>query len=98
MKTKSVAQNSFFRAGLGTVAILMVPLIAMQFTNEVDWDETDFIVMGVLLFVTGFVLDQVNKRAGKNRMFIGIGIVLVFLLVWVHLAVGIVDDWPLAGS
>lgn len=98
MKTESVAQNSLFRAAFVTAVILMIPLIAMQFTNEVDWDETDFIIMGVLLFITGFVLDQINKRAGKNKMLIGIGVALAFLFIWAHLAVGIVDDWPLAGS
>jgi predicted Na+-dependent transporter len=35
----------------GTAAfLLLLPLIAMQFTNEVNWDETDFVVFGAMLF------------------------------------------------
>ncbi|MDQ2695792.1 MAG: hypothetical protein M3Z21_10530, partial [Pseudomonadota bacterium] len=36
----------------GTAAfLLLLPLAAMQFTNEVNWDETDFIVFGAMLAV-----------------------------------------------
>ena len=44
--------------------ILMVPLVAMQFTNEVVWDETDFIVAGVLLFGTGLAYELVARKGG----------------------------------
>jgi len=33
------------RIVLGTAAILLVPLIAMQFTDEVKWDLTDFVAL-----------------------------------------------------
>ena len=29
--------------------ILLLPLVAMRFTDEVDWDATDFSVMGAML-------------------------------------------------
>lgn len=28
--------------------LLLIPLIAMQFTNEVDWNAFDFAIMGIL--------------------------------------------------
>ena len=35
----------------GTAAfLLLLPLIAMQFTDEMNWDQTDFIVFGAMLF------------------------------------------------
>ena len=41
--------------------ILLVPLVAMQFTDEVVWTLSDFVVAGVLLF--GSVL--VYELAGR---------------------------------
>lgn len=41
------------------------------------------------------------KRTGgesMNKYIIALVVVLIILLIWVHLAVGIVNDWPLAGS
>lgn len=72
-------------------AILLIPLIAMQFTDEVNWTALDFIVAGSLLFVTGLAFEltirKVKKR--KNRILLLAVILLVFLLIWVELAVGI---------
>ena len=31
------------------VLLLLLPLVALQFTDEVNWDETDFIVFGIIL-------------------------------------------------
>ena len=36
-----------------TAAILVAPLVAMQFTDEVNWGLLDFILMGFRLFGTG---------------------------------------------
>ena len=38
------------RVAMATIALLLIPLVAMQFTREVDWTAGDFLVMGVLLF------------------------------------------------
>jgi hypothetical protein len=83
-----------------TVAILLsIPLIAMQFTNEVDWSLSDFIIMGVLLFTTGLGCELVLRRV-KNlgrRFLICAAILLAFFLIWAELAVGIFGT-PFAGS
>jgi hypothetical protein len=65
-----------------------------------DWDLTDFVIMGALIFGTGFLIEFANmKIKNKNQMIIAAAlIVFALLIVWVHLAVGIVDTWPLAGS
>jgi hypothetical protein len=45
-----VLRNSIFIwIALATVAVLLIPFFAMQFTNEVSWTQTDFVVMGFLL-------------------------------------------------
>src|SRR5689334_22388920 len=57
--TDIVMQNKVFTyIALATAAILAIPLIAMQFTSDVDWGPLDFTIIGVLLFGMGslFVL------------------------------------------
>lgn len=79
--------------------ILLIPFIAMQFTNEVNWKLFDFLIAGVLLFGTGLLIDFVLKKvpSKKNRILL-ITITLIFLIViWTELAVGIFGS-PLAGS
>lgn len=80
-------------------AVLSVPLIAMQFTNEVVWTASDFAVMGCLLFFTAFCIDYILRKmpsAGKRFFCIALCL-LVLLLVWAELAVGIFGS-PFAGS
>lgn len=38
------------RVALVTGLLLLVPLVAMQFTDEVRWNLADFVVAGALLF------------------------------------------------
>ncbi|WP_162425830.1 hypothetical protein [Pontibacter pudoricolor] len=84
---------------LGVALILSIPLIAMQFTNEVDWGVFDFIVMGVLLLSTGLVVELVIRKVRNRDYRIGlIALALVVLfLIWAELAVGIFGS-PFAGS
>ena len=79
--------------------ILTIPLIAMQFTKEVNWTISDFLVMGILLFSTVFTIDFVLKKVKtlKSRLIVIFAIVILLVLVWAELAVGIVGS-PLAGS
>lgn len=83
-----------------TVALLLsVPLVAMQFTNEVNWSPFDFIVAAVLLFGTGLTCEFVIRKVSSMNYRIAIcGAILVLLaLIWIELAVGIFGS-PLAGS
>ena len=71
--------------------LLLIPLIAMQITDEVNWNLFDFVVAGVLLFGTGLVCDFVIRKGNKNkfRILIFVVIFLMFLLIWAELAIGI---------
>lgn len=79
--------------------LLLIPLIAMQFTNEVMWDETDFIVMGMLLLAVGLATEIVLRkvRGSKKRLFWIAVILFLFILMWGELAVGMFGT-PFAGS
>ena len=84
---------------LSVLIILLIPFIAMQFTNEINWNIYDFIIMGVLLLVTGLLCEFVLRRVKSltNRI-ITCGIILFALfIIWVELAVGVFGT-PFAGS
>ena len=42
-------------------SILAIPLIAMQFSDEVKWTLADFAIMGILLYGTGFTIEYVLR-------------------------------------
>ena len=76
----------------GTAAfVLLLPLVAMQFTSEVDWDLMDFVVFGVMLLVVCGTYELATRLTGKKayRLAVGIALTGVFLLTWIQLAVGI---------
>jgi hypothetical protein len=51
---------------LGAAFILLLPLVAMQITDEVDWGLADFAVAGVLLVGTGLLLQELATRKAGN--------------------------------
>ncbi len=71
--------------------LLLVPLIAMQFTAEVDWSPFDFLVMGTLLLALGAAIEWAWRKFAtrENRLAALFIIILVFFLIWAELAVGI---------
>jgi uncharacterized membrane protein YgdD (TMEM256/DUF423 family) len=87
------------RVLMGTAAILLVPLVAMRFTREVNWGLLDFVAAAVLLAGTGslYVLLTSKLRTSGQRRAIGGGLLLTMTLVWAELAVGLFGS-PLAGS
>lgn len=81
------------------LVLLLIPFVSMQFTDEVNWDLTDFLIMGVLLLGTGLLCEGVLRRVKKNstRLLICGIILILFFVVWAELAVGIFGT-PFAGS
>jgi ABC-type cobalt transport system substrate-binding protein len=79
--------------------ILLIPLIAMQFTNEVNWTLMDFVAAGVLLLGTGLAIEFVIRKVKnvKHRIIICVVLLLILLIIWAELAVGIFGS-PIAGS
>lgn len=79
--------------------LLLIPLIAMQFTNEVNWSVMDFVMAGMLLFGTSLLIEFILRKvkSTKHRILLsGIVLFLLFLL-WAELAVGIFGS-PIAGK
>jgi hypothetical protein len=88
MKTKSIAI-----VGVVTALILSVPLIAMQFTTEVNWSPSDFIIMGILVFSTGLLIDLSWRKLGKYKVVSILVVLFLFLWLWAELAVGVFTNW-----
>ncbi len=79
--------------------ILLIPLVAMQFTKEVNWSFGDFAIAAILLTTTGLLFDFTLRKWKKSR-YRNLYLVLLFaalLLIWAELAVGIFGT-PFAGS
>ena len=72
--------------------ILLLPLFAMQVTDQVDWDVADFAIFGALLVGVGVTFELAVKQSGKSahRWAFGVALAGAFLLFWVNGAVGII--------
>ena len=71
--------------------LLLIPLIAMQLTNEVNWSFFDFIIMGALLTIIGLLIGIILQKVknSKNRLILIVTIIMMFFLIWAELAVGL---------
>ncbi|WP_433926443.1 hypothetical protein AB3662_26340 [Sorangium cellulosum] len=74
--------------------VLLLPLVAMQFTDEVAWDLADFAIFGAML-VGACGTYELAARATGNRAYraaVGLALATAFILVWMNLAVGIIGN------
>jgi hypothetical protein len=77
-----------------TGGLLLVPAIAMKFTQEVSWGLFDFLVAGFLLFGAALTYELLVKRVANfsYRAAVGLAVGTALFLVWANLAVGIVGS------
>lgn len=86
--------KNIVRIALVTLAILMIPLVAMQFNKDMVWTLSDFIFAGAVIFVTGLLYELVARQS-KNityRAAFALALGTGFLLLWINAAVGIVGS------
>jgi hypothetical protein len=65
MKLIRPAYRSVVRVALVTACILLLSLVAMQVTDEVDWGLADFVLAGALLGGTGLLLELAVRKPGN---------------------------------
>ena len=84
---------------LTIICFLCIPLIAMQFTKEVNWTLADFAVAAILLSFIGFLIDiSIHALSNKTLRFVIVLLIgLTGILVWAELAVGLFGS-AFAGS
>ena len=84
---------------LTVIMLLLIPIIAMNFTDEVNWTVSDFVVAGTLLLGIG-LLCELAMRKIKNaalRIIVCVILVIILFLIWAEFAVGIFGT-PFAGD
>lgn len=74
--------------------VLLIPLVAMLFTSEVNWSVADFVFAAVLLLSVGIPLELAVRKTGDAAYRVAAGIALgaAFMLVWANAAVGIIGS------
>ena len=90
---------SISKKSLYPLILLIIPLIGIILTNSVDWSVFDFLLMGSLLLVLGIGIEltTINFKQFNTRIVIISFILLIFLMIWIELAVGIFNS-PFAGT
>lgn len=91
VETKKNSTRNISRFALATVFILLIPLVAMQFTDEVNWELADFVIIGTLLMGTGLTYELMASKMknAKHRIVLAIVLLAALLYIWAELAVGI---------
>ena len=91
---KSPRGNFWRIAGWGSAAgLILLPLVAMQFTSEVDWTASDFVFAIVMFGSVGLGLELAVRR--RNRAYTiaaALALLVSFLSVWFTGAVGIIGN------
>jgi hypothetical protein len=74
--------------------ILLLPLVAMRFTDEVTWTGGDFVFAAVLIGGLGlaFELSVRRSRSPAYRAGAAFALAAAFLVVWANGAVGMIGD------
>jgi hypothetical protein len=74
--------------------LLLLPLVAMQFTDEVNWTVGDFVFATLLILSVGLPLELAVSRTDSLAYRAAVGLVLVvwFLTLWLNGAVGIIGS------
>jgi hypothetical protein len=78
----------------GAALVLLLPLVAMQVTDEVNWTVADFVFAGALLFGIGITYEFALRKTGDTayRFAVGVALAAAFILIWVTGAVGIIGS------
>ncbi|NVJ49737.1 MAG: hypothetical protein HWE11_05085 [Gammaproteobacteria bacterium] len=75
------------RAILLSSVLLLIPLLAEQFSSAVNWQLNDYLLAFCILFSAGLIAQWCYIRWPQRRRYSGALIALLTLLVWVGLAV-----------
>jgi uncharacterized membrane protein len=74
--------------------LLAIPFIATKISDEVNWSFSDFLIMGLVLYMLGssYLLIDLKTDQTSYKVAIAVGLLGAFLLFWVNAAVGIIGS------
>lgn len=74
--------------------LLLLPLVAMRFTNEVNWTASDFAFAALLFGSVGLAFELIVRRSSSlaYRLGTAIAVIAAFLTIWVNAAVGMIGS------
>ena len=78
----------------GAGALILTPLVAMQFTTEVNWDETDFIVAAGIFGILGGLIEFAVRLSSNWYFRFGsmFAVLAGFMVIWSNMAVGMIGN------
>lgn len=81
------------------VVFLMLPVIGMMISENVNWSIADFVIAAILLSIGGLGVDLIfsKLKTRRARILTLIIVFVLFALVWGELAVGLFGT-PWAGN
>src|SRR5688572_4145396 len=80
--------------GAAAALLVLLPLLAMEVTDEVAWDLADFVFAGALVVGVGVTYELAARMTGNRayRTAVGVALAAAFVLVWINAAVGIIGS------
>jgi hypothetical protein len=87
------------KVALGSLLVLLIPFTASFLSEEMDWSPFDYILVWIMLFLTGTAYSFItrNSKDAVYRIAVGLAVVSGLMLTWVNLAVGLIgsEDNPI---
>jgi hypothetical protein len=74
--------------------VLLIPFSLMQFTDEINWDIIDFLIVGLLLCGIGASYELLRRKTKEAtyRVAFMVWLLGALILFWVNAAVGIIGN------
>ena len=90
----TLPRNTWRILGWGAAAgLILLPLVAMQFTSEVNWTFSDFVFAIVMFGSVGLALELAVRRGNRAyTIAAALALLVSFLSIWFTGAVGIIGN------
>ena len=89
-----MSDRNIVRIVMVVVALLLVPLVAMQVADQVAWGPFDFVVAGGLA-LCAILAYELLRRTTRNLAYhagAGAAMAAAFFLVWINVVVGMISN------